>query len=129
MRHRLLLVLGLAALAIFVSTCGRRSALSPTRPDVVVRPGVAPRALAAPTASSPADGASVTEPVALSWLPVTDPSGIIAYNWEVSTTSAFTSITLQSSTNGATADTLSGLANGSYFWRVQAVSGAFVQGA
>jgi hypothetical protein len=38
-------------------------------------------------------------------------------------------VLLQSSTNGATQDTVSGLANGAYFWRVQAVNGAFVQGA
>src|SRR2546425_3154398 len=36
---------------------------------------------------------------------------------------------LQNSTNGATQDIVSGLANGTYFWRVQAVNGAFVQGA
>src|SRR4029079_13268662 len=33
------------------------------------------------------------------------------------------------STNGATQDAVSGLANGTYFWRVQAVNGAFLQGA
>lgn len=128
MRRCALLFLGLAALAILVSTCSRRSAVSPVRPDVLVRPG-ASGALVAPTAATPADGASVTEPLALSWQPVTDPSGIIAYNWEVSATSTFASILLQNSTNGATQDTLSGLANGTYFWHVQAVSGAFVQGA
>jgi hypothetical protein len=33
------------------------------------------------------------------------------------------------STSGATQDTVGGLATGTYFWRVQAVSGNFVQGA
>jgi hypothetical protein len=62
--------------------------------------------------------------------PVNDPSGIIAYNWQVSPSSSMTPVILQNSTNGqTTADTVSGLAAGSYFWRVQAVNGAFEQGA
>ena len=83
----------------------------------------------APSPVSPADGASVTEPFTISWTAVSDPSGVVAYNWQVSSSPAFTSVLLQSSTNGATEDTVSGLANGIYFWRVQAVNGAFVQGA
>ena len=81
-----------------------------------------------PSLVSPADGAVVSEPSTISWTAVSDPSGIVAYNWQVSSSSAFTSVLLQSSTNGATQDTLSGLADGSYFWRVQAVNGQFVQG-
>ena len=83
----------------------------------------------APSAVSPADGASVTEPFTISWTAVSDPAGIIAYNWQVSSSSAFTSLLLQSSTNGATQASVSGLADGAYFWRVQAVNGAFEQGA
>ncbi len=83
----------------------------------------------APTPLSPAAGAGVTAPFGISWSAVTDPSGIIGYNWEVSTSSAFTSIAAHNSTNGATQDTVSGLANGTYYWHVQAVNGAFVQGA
>src|SRR5215207_4032531 len=83
----------------------------------------------APSAVSPTDGASVTEPFTISWTAVSDPSGIVAYNWQVSSSSAFTSLLLQNSTNGATQDSVSGLANGTYFWRVQAVNGAFEQGA
>jgi hypothetical protein len=83
----------------------------------------------APTLVSPADGAVVGEPFTISWAAVSDPSGIVAYNWQVSSGSAFTSVLLQSSTNGATQDTVSGLADGTYFWRVQAVNGDFVQGA
>jgi hypothetical protein len=78
---------------------------------------------------SPADGAGVTEPFTISWTAVSDPTGIIAYNWQVSSSSAFTSVLLQNSTNGATQASVSGLANGTYFWRVQAVNGAFEQGA
>ena len=83
----------------------------------------------APSLLSPVDGASVTEPFTISWTAVSDPSGIIAYNWQVSSSSSFTSLLLQNSTNGETQDSVSGLANGTYFWRVQAVNGAFEQGA
>ena len=83
----------------------------------------------APSAVSPADGASVTQPFTISWTAVSDPTGIIAYNWQVSSSSAFTSLLLQNSTNGATLASVSGLADGTYFWRVQAVNGAFEQGA
>jgi hypothetical protein len=82
----------------------------------------------APSAVSPADGASITEPFTISWTAVSDPAGIIAYNWQVSSSSAFTSLLLQNSTNGATQASVSGLADGTYFWRVQAVNGAFEQG-
>jgi len=84
---------------------------------------------AAPTPSAPAAGASVQEPFALSWSTVSDPSGIVAYNWQVSTSSSFSPVILQNSTSGQTTATVSGLANGTYFWRVQAVNGAFEQGA
>ena len=84
---------------------------------------------AAPSLLSPADGAVIGEPSPISWSAVTDPSGIVAYNWQVSSSSAFTSVLIQSSTNGATQDTVSGLADGTYFWRVQAVNGQFAQGA
>jgi hypothetical protein len=53
----------------------------------------------------------------------------VAYNWQVSSSSAFTSVLLQNSTNGATQASVSGLANGTYFWRVQAINGAFESGA
>jgi hypothetical protein len=82
----------------------------------------------APSLVSPTDGAVVTEPFTISWTAVSDPSGIVAYNWQVSSSSAFVSLLLQNSTNGATQDTVSGLADGAYFWRVQAVNGAFDQG-
>ena len=82
-----------------------------------------------PSPLSPASGASVTAPLTISWSAVTDPSGIVAYNWEVSASSNFSSIAANNSTMGATQDTVSGLANGTYFWRVQSVNGNFVQSA
>ncbi|HEV7522745.1 MAG TPA: hypothetical protein VGP89_16700 [Candidatus Angelobacter sp.] len=87
-------------------------------------------AVAVPTPLAPAAGANLQSPLTISWSAVTDPSGILGYNWEVSTSATFPTIALQNSTNvGITQDTVSGLPNGTYFWRVQAVSGAFVKGA
>src|SRR3954451_2714309 len=83
----------------------------------------------APTPIGPANGASVLVPFTISWSAVTDPSGIVAYNWQVSPSSTFNPVIKLDSTSGATQDTVSGLANGTYFWRVQAVSGDFVSGA
>ena len=85
-------------------------------------------AVAVPNPLSPASGSNLTSPLTISWSAVTDPSGILGYNWQVSTSSTFPTIALQNSTNvGITQDTVSGLPNGTYFWRVQAVSGAFVK--
>lgn len=87
-------------------------------------------AVAVPALLAPASGASLTAPLTISWSAVTDPSGILGYNWQVSSSSTFSTIAAQNSTNvGITQDTVSGLASGTYFWRVQAVNGAFVQGA
>lgn len=93
--------------------------------------GVGP-ALAAPTAPrplAPADSASVRLPFTISWSAASDPSGILAYNWQVSATSTFAKVSRQDSVMApATSDVVSGLAVGTYFWRVQAVSNDFVQG-
>lgn len=87
-------------------------------------------AVAVPNPLSPASGANLQSPLMIAWSAVTDPSGILGYNWQVSTSSTFPTIALQNSTNvGITQDTVSGLPNGTYFWRVQAVSGAFVKSA
>jgi hypothetical protein len=90
------------------------------------------RARAAPTAPtplSPANGADVRIPFQLSWSTAQDPSGVFAYNWQVSATSTFAKILRADSTMGELQDTVSGLAVGTYFWRVQGVSNDFVQGA
>jgi hypothetical protein len=100
-------------LAVGIATSGRAAAQGPP----------------APTPIAPANGASVTVPFTISWSAVSDPSGLLGYNWQVSSSSTFTSVALQNSTNGLTQDTVSGLPNGVYFWRVDAVSGAFVTGA
>ncbi len=101
---------------------------TPTPVPPTPTPTPAPAGLAAPTPTAPANGASVTEPFTLSWSAVTDPSGIVAYNWNVSPSSTFSPVVALNSTSGATQDTVSGLATGTYFWRVQAVNGNFQQG-
>ena len=84
----------------------------------------AAQAPATPAQQSPVNGASVQVPFAISWSATLDPnlaSG--GYNWQVSRSSSFAPLVMADSTNPATTqDTISGLTNGTYFWRVQAVS-------
>src|SRR5215211_122309 len=114
----LLLALVLA-LPLHVSASGTRK-LTPT-PTVAGPP--------APTPIAPANGAQVTVPFTISWSAVSDPRGIVAYNWRISPSSSFSPVIQLNSTSGQTQDTVSGLVNGTYYWRVQAVNGDFVQGA
>ncbi len=44
-------------------------------------------AVAVPSPLSPASGSNLTSPLTISWSAVTDPSGILGYNWQVSTSS------------------------------------------
>ena len=89
--------------------------------------GFAPLAVAvppaAPTLLAPANGASVTIPLTISWSQVPDVGG---YNWEISLSSDFSVVIERNPALlvGATTtqDIISGLSNGTYFWRVQAVS-------
>ena len=91
--------------------------------------GRATAAPPAPTPIAPVNGASVQSPLTLSWSAVTDPSGILGYNWQISSSSNFSPIVRQDSENvGTTQSTVSGLPTGTYFWRVQAANGAFEQG-
>ena len=77
----------------------------------------------APALVGPANGASVTIPLTISWAQVPDAGG---YNWEISLTSGFASVLERNLAllSGATTttDIISGLPPGTYFWRVQAVS-------
>src|ERR1051326_4618206 len=61
----------LFTIVLCLSTAGRATAAAPPAPSLV----------------SPADGAVVTEPFTISWTAVSDPSGIVAYNWQVSSSS------------------------------------------
>ncbi len=100
-------------LALFIAAAGVSLAAGPPAPSIV----------------SPANGSTVQTPLAVSWTAVTDPAGLLAYNWQVSTSSNFSAIAFQNSNNGQTTQgTISGLGNGRYFWRVQAVDNNLVQG-
>src|SRR4051812_28408869 len=82
----------------------------------------------APALVDPAAGTSVVEPFSLRWSAVVDPDGPIgSYTWQVATTSTFARVVASGFTQEtlpgvpvATADKVSGLAPGTYFWRVQA---------
>lgn len=82
-----------------------------------------PTGPAAPTLVSPASGAGVTTPFSISWSQVLDPAAINGgYNWQISASSTFSPLAQNNSTApNTTQATISGLANGTYFWRVQAV--------
>lgn len=91
-------------------------------------PTPAPSAPPAPAIVSPANGASIVQPITLDWNAVSAAGGPIgSYTWEVSTTSGFTSIIASGFTNMESDPTiptrtdakLSGLPNGTYFWRVK----------
>ena len=92
---------------------------SPTPP-----PGRPP----APVLVSPANGASLVQPINLDWNPVSTVGPIGSYTWQVSTSSTFTIVVASGFTNQEadpsipirTSDKVSGLANGTYFWRVKA---------
>jgi hypothetical protein len=68
------------------------------------------------------------QPITLSWNPPTATSPILSYTWQVGTTSAFTNIIASGFTDQVadatipvpTASKVSGLPNGTYFWRVKA---------
>jgi hypothetical protein len=83
----------------------------------------------APVLVSPANGASVVQPITLDWNPVSAAGGPIgSYTWQVGTTSGFATVIASGFTNmdsdpsvpTPTADKVSGLPNGTYFWRVKA---------
>jgi len=81
----------------------------------------------APTLVEPVNGASLVQPVGLRWSAVVDPDGpIVSYTWQVGTTSAFTVVIASGFTDTRNGDPVptqgrvSGLPNGTYFWRVKA---------
>ncbi len=82
----------------------------------------------APALVEPAAAASVVEPLTLRWGAVVDPDGPIAsYTWQVGVSSTFATVIASGFTQESlpgipvpTADKVSGLPLGSYFWRVKA---------
>src|SRR5215471_1002087 len=89
----------------------------------------------APSLLQPANGAALVQPITLGWSVVVDPDGPIgSYTWQVGTSSSFSTIILQGFQDMVsdtiptpTQDKVSGLPNGTYFWRVKAT--ALVGGA
>src|SRR4026209_520352 len=93
------------------------------------RPTPPPAQPPAPVLVNPANNASLVQPITLDWNPVSAPGGPIgSYTWQVGTTSGFTTVIASGFTNmdsdpsvpTPTADKVSGLPNGTYFWRVKA---------
>lgn len=75
-----------------------------------------------PAPVGPPPGTSTTEPVTLSWQPSAASPGV-SFQWQVSTSPTFTSLVLTATTAAkVTSTTLSSLAPGTYYWRVQSVS-------
>ena len=83
----------------------------------------------APVLVAPANGAALVQPIGLEWDAVVDPDGPIgSYTWQVSSTSTFGVVIASGFTNESgdpsiptrTDDKVSGLPNGTYFWRVKA---------
>lgn len=85
---------------------------------------------AAPALVAPADGASVTVPFTISWAEV---SGAGGYHWQLSRSSTFDTVVEHNDRllpGAATTDAvISGLPDGTWFWRVQAVSRELEVGA
>src|SRR5215467_5855800 len=89
----------------------------------------------APTLIEPGAGAALVQPITIAWSAVVDPDGPIgSYTWQVGTSSTFATIILQGFQDMVsdtiptpTQDKISGLPNGTYFWRVKAT--AIVGGA
>src|SRR5262245_4551425 len=82
----------------------------------------------APTLVQPAAGAALVQPITLGWNAVSDPDGPIgSYTWQVGTSSTFGTVIASGFQNmisdtipTPTQDKVSGLPNGTYFWRVKA---------
>lgn len=87
-----------------------------------------PSAPPAPVLVAPVNGASLVQPIGLDWDPVSAPGGPIgSYTWQVGTTNTFSIVIAAGFTNmesdpsipTRTNDKVSGLPNGTYFWRVK----------
>ncbi len=94
-------------------------------------PPTQPAGPPAPLLVLPATGASLGQPITLSWNASAATVGPIgSYTWQVGTTSAFTTVIVSGFTDvnndptipTPTADKVSGLPNGTYFWRVKATA-------
>ncbi|HZS17469.1 MAG TPA: hypothetical protein VFA51_05995 [Candidatus Udaeobacter sp.] len=116
-----LLPLLFTAALLWINPASATSATEPTDPAI-------PSALPAPVLVAPANGASLVQPIGLDWDPVSAPGGPIgSYTWQVGTTNTFSNVIASGFTNmesdpsipTRTNDKVSGLPNGTYFWRVK----------
>ena len=80
----------------------------------------------APVPVAPANGASLVQPITLQWQAIVDPDGPIgSYSWEVGTSTTFGTVIASGFNNFdldvplPTTAQVSGLPNGTYFWRVR----------
>ncbi|OGH59977.1 MAG: hypothetical protein A3G34_05850 [Candidatus Lindowbacteria bacterium RIFCSPLOWO2_12_FULL_62_27] len=92
-------------------------------------------AIAHVSAAAPADGHETNAtPVRVSWSTASDSVGIDSYAVEASKSTAFAAVVFVDTTDGTnTTDTITGLYNDTYYWRVRAIddlgnSGAFSTG-
>ena len=105
---------------------GRLSAGVATVAAVLVVAVPSHAALTAPVPEGPADGASVAALPAFSWTPV---AGAERYEFQIAADPAFNSPVLGSNfdrffTRNTSATLVKAVPNGSYWWRVRAVTGA-----
>jgi hypothetical protein len=93
--------------------------------SITVNPPAPPStAPGAPALVAPAHGASVVTPLEISWARPAGDTPVSAYNWQVSPRSDFATVAAVGSTGpDVTRATVSGIPNGTYFWRVEAING------
>ena len=87
--------------------------------------GPAGASLATPTAIGPGNGAAVTAPPIFAWQPVT---GADKYEFELSANPGFDSSVAAVTTRNTRATLKEVIANGSYYWRVRAITAAGATG-
>ncbi|MGI9114228.1 MAG: hypothetical protein ACR2FX_04190 [Chthoniobacterales bacterium] len=116
---------GFAASLLLVLSLACAAKAKTTTPTPTPRPSTPP----SPALVAPASNASLVQPITLDWNAVSAAGGPIgSYTWQTGTTSAFTNIIASGFTNmesdasipTRTEDKVSGLPNGTYFWRVKA---------
>ena len=87
--------------------------------------GPASAALSTPTAIGPSNGAAVTAPPIFAWQPV---AGADKYEFELSANPGFDSSVAAVTTRNTRATLKEVIANGSYYWRVRAITAAGATG-